>query len=426
MDIAALAGKHKPHVLAAEELLVKAEQVMQAESTSDDAVSMLCLYLLQVRVVHHICRKEDPTRGTFTTLSGIGHQFVTELATHVGRKIESPWQPQPSTKAKPTSDSNESENKIAFVSFAAGRVSNVADLLLERGYKLNDVVQRVSDNVRFHIQDIGELVTLEDDVGAQIKLRPDALIKPGKFRKIASEAGVVYMENWMERAEPSADLAWQSDLRSSMLKIAVDQLHHNYFEALDGLAIVTHPTKSRGVWTTREFKAKELTLVPLTTNIAFKVEDDKNDRTAGAVATQERVTCGRTGATKVAYLARKFMEPPDLEEQSGKLTAAAAGHVIKEEAAPFIVPFWLVAYTGDDEDERGVNMYFANETVEVMERKIRVPIIRNSRKIAKDVMLICYRSDLPKPKAAAKQSAAARVAPKQTLNAAKKAKKQTA
>ena len=88
-DISTLAGKNKTFALQAEEMLEIAHGMVDMEDSRQRAT----LYILEVRLVHHVFRKVDESRGKFATQADIGHQFTMELQAVMGKKVKMHWSP---------------------------------------------------------------------------------------------------------------------------------------------------------------------------------------------------------------------------------------------------------------------------------------------------------------------------------------------
>ena len=71
-EITSLGSKLKGYALQAEAIIQEAEEIMKRHPGPH---SELILFLLMDRLVHHLFKKPDASRGSFPTLQAIGHQF---------------------------------------------------------------------------------------------------------------------------------------------------------------------------------------------------------------------------------------------------------------------------------------------------------------------------------------------------------------
>ena len=175
-DIQALAGKHMPHALAAEELILQADEIFKnVEAAGEDAQCLL--YLLRLRCVHHVFRKEDSTRGVFKTLASIGHQFCTELAAVLKRPVPSPWQGVVTSTRAAEEPKKAGMRGGAMVEFASSKVANACDLLLAEGVAVGRFLKRTSDGARLQVLELGSTVKLEDELGAHVHVRHECILQ---------------------------------------------------------------------------------------------------------------------------------------------------------------------------------------------------------------------------------------------------------
>ena len=69
----------------------RGERLLETAHIMVDAANprqRLVLYTLEVRLVHHIFRKADASRGSFKTQADIGCQFVAELSHLMQRSLQ--------------------------------------------------------------------------------------------------------------------------------------------------------------------------------------------------------------------------------------------------------------------------------------------------------------------------------------------------
>ena len=293
-DVAALATRHRPHAIAADFMMHQAKAIMVeggfCTAKSMEGITASLFYLLQVRLVHHVFRKEDRSRGVFQTMHDIGHAFCADLASAFGVAVNSPWTATPAVAAKNAPKSH----AVASIEFDEnGAVANLVDLLAQKGYVAGGYVLRGSDKIRFKVESIaGDRVQLRDDAECALTIRSSALLK-GNFRPIKGATAIEYLTNWRDVAEPSQGIEWKFAVASSKILASLDAAHRTHAKCLDGVAIALRPPKDKGVYTTVEFDRGELVLVPLTTAIVMK---GGRDSTAGLIDCQTKITDGRNAA----------------------------------------------------------------------------------------------------------------------------------
>ena len=144
-DIKSLAGKNKPYALQAERLLEAAHAMVDPS----DPRQRIALYMMEVRLVHHVFRKADATRGNFKTQSDIASQFVEELSQIVQKELDNPWKAKVQSVAAPWKNKAKAASSSAASSAAnpktvasgvvqysaAGEVVNMFELLTARASK---------------------------------------------------------------------------------------------------------------------------------------------------------------------------------------------------------------------------------------------------------------------------------------------------
>ena len=270
-DIQALGSKHLPHALAADEMLLAAEAILKLHA-EENVNAMLIFYVLAIRIVHHIFRKEDPARGVFHTMAAIGHTFCIELATLLQKPIQSPWSGSKGTVV--ASSVPRTSAKSAVVEFADGAVQNSERLLLAKGYEVGGYAFRIADKTRFKIIVLDAQVHMEDDLGESLYVRSGAMLGGG-FRPMKAEKEIVHIHDWFKTSEPSQSLDWQLEVAAAKVKLAVHDLHGESLRQLEDLEIVVAPILKKGVWTKREFAPRELKLFPLTPNVVMKAASEK-------------------------------------------------------------------------------------------------------------------------------------------------------
>ena len=93
-------------------------------------------------------------------------------------------------------------------------------------------------------------------------------------------------------------------------------------------------------------------------------------------------------AIREVVLLRKDVEPAS--EDADQMSAASRGHYLKEEAAPWVHPFWRITTSTD---EKEVNMKLTTkEAPDESEVKVKVPVLMNTKKISTGDQLLYYSS----------------------------------
>lgn len=274
-EISSLGSKLKGYALQAEAIIQEAEEILKRHPTAGPQ-SELLLFLLMDRLVHHLFKKPDASRGSFPTLQAIGHQFCQELATLTGVAVRSPWAEPKVSAPKPTAASSAGPRVVggAMVEFTAGgAIANSTAVLEAKGFRKDGFVKRLSDQMRFRILEMVDQVTLVDDAGVEMVVRADALLK-GNFKPMQGEKAIVVLEKWLERAEPSKGDEWLLEETTCRTKLALGHLHAKHYNCLDGLDIIKEPAKSKGVVALRAFAKGELVLVPLTTSMSLRASTE--------------------------------------------------------------------------------------------------------------------------------------------------------
>ena len=296
-DISAMAGRLQDYVIDAEKLMREAASIYATVPRSDH--TRLASYLFEIRVVHHIFRKKDISRGVFNSLQAIAHKFVCELATMSGQTLSSPWAPKPDADAdaaaatrKVAADMPSSSKRVAgLVEFqdTGHEVANRARLLAEKGFKVGAFVTRTKDPSKTHykIQEVhSNRFTLkavaEDSECEEFEVFFDAfMLKVYKLAtKLADEEEFL---GDLERVHALESFDWKTEVMKSQLLCALDA-YGRQNSTVRGLEIVYKPTK--GLRARIAFDKGALQLVPMTTNVSFRKLTEKIPDTSVALDMQ--------------------------------------------------------------------------------------------------------------------------------------------
>ena len=273
-DVSAMATKHMKYIQQAEGIIEKARKMIDMA----DSNQRLALYTLEVRLVHHVFRKADATRGTFKTQAAVASQFVAELSHLLGQPMPDPWGSRAPAKSAGAAAPSSSKDSIASSSGVVqfnpdGEVANTRELLACKGYEIGGAVVRVQDKARFKIKAFLESsVEIEDSVGATIHVFSSAFFE-GKLKSLQKEKDVEYMPD-PESAAPGQNADWKQEMYASRVKLALDAMHKEHAALCKDLQIVVEPAKSRSVFAARKFDGKEVLLVPATPEIVMKKAED--------------------------------------------------------------------------------------------------------------------------------------------------------
>ena len=289
-DISFLAGKLKSFAIDAECLLLQVDEICKTLSSkcSEHADKIkYSSYLCDVRVVHHMFRKKDETRGSFNSIQAIGHAFITEVSTMTKQSFASPWKPKPKELAAATSAAAASAAAAAaavttakrtggLVSFAGADVSNRSDMLAEKGFKVGVPVTRKNDPTKAlyvitAVTSETSTLTLQgDDDDEEMTVFHDAFIK-GTY-KIAPGTALTIEEIVDNLSGMSAleTFEWRYEMIKAKLVFALN-CHARLHDQFDGLVIV----RRKGLRATRQFARGALQLVPVSPNFQAKPKSEK-------------------------------------------------------------------------------------------------------------------------------------------------------
>ena len=91
-EIKTLSNKNAEHATNAEKMIVDAKAIaMEHKDEATEKSIKFAMYALMLRLVHHVFKKPDESRGKFDDMAAIGHAFVCDLVSIVKVPIHSPW-----------------------------------------------------------------------------------------------------------------------------------------------------------------------------------------------------------------------------------------------------------------------------------------------------------------------------------------------
>ena len=117
-------------------------------------------------------------------------------------------------------------------------------------------------------------------------------------------------------------------------------------------------------------------------------------------------------------LVKKDVHPK--EAPSDGIAVEDRGFLVKDEAAPFVVPYWHVERTSEADDSR-INMRVTVRQEDVFGATVKFPVLVNTRKIQEQEPLVVFE-EAPKAKAKASTDHGAKASGKGAKAQGKKAK----
>ena len=186
-DIMQLTKKLSVFALQAEKMLVEVKAMIanweHQGLSAQQSASLKCLrHLTAVRLVHHMYRKPDESRGVFKTMGDIGHRFIEGAATVLNAPLSSPWAPVGASlrtppKAGPTAHAPASSSAL-MVEFKGDAIANNAELLGQAGYQIDSQILRKSDDTKFKITALNaEFVEVADEADEKYNIPYDGFEK---------------------------------------------------------------------------------------------------------------------------------------------------------------------------------------------------------------------------------------------------------
>jgi len=357
-------------------------------------LAVLAKYLLEVRLPHHVFRREDPARGKFKRLTDIGYQFVQDLALLLNRDVHSPWPAPvvahgPDVQSKPSKDTHKKGCSMMFKEMSAdGSITNSKELLMDRGFVLERfVVQKVTET-RFKILRVNASdVELRDSAGVDLTiLHPGSL--QNEFKTVEIEKPELVFDH---RGSVKNDFDWQFEIIACRIKLALKARHG---DTEKGGGILIEPARSKGVRTKVGFAKSALTLYPATPLI-YKADKTTSDEVNG-IPTSIEITNAGLSKTFNIYLGKKDVFPQAAE-------AADRGFAPKASVQAFVAPCWHVERVDDGEHACKINMSLSEEkvTIDVCEDSVTIliPYLVNSRAIKKGEYVVA-RKETPEEKIA--------------------------
>ena len=380
-DITKLCGSTTlPHVLAAEEMMEQGLVVAAAHRATGAAAATMAEYLFRVRLVHHVMRKPDASRGTYKTVGAIGHAYLEQLSSILNKPVSGPagWKPDAGIKKVDATPSTTSALAVEFD--ASGTVMNQIDLLAARGFKTGATIKRQGqlNEVMYTISAVTTSVCkLKDPAGDETTVFHNAL---DKYRVATPPKSAVYMDDFAKYG-PKHCMEWKVDLFFSRVKLALDDVHED-IGTIDGIKLLMSdggPTgRPKGIVATRRFDRGELKLVPVTSSMVLRKVHDSSV----GVETNITITDSKMSIIKKVCLMKKEVAAQTQQD------AGVCGHAVKDVPDPFLAAFWSLfpAKLDADVDEEDINMHLQQYTARV--HKLQVPLLTNKRVIqAGDALL---------------------------------------
>ena len=258
----------KVHAMAANAMMVKGKELLE-QHAGTKPLAIWALHIFWIRLVHHVMRKPDESRGSFKSLDDIGTEYVANLAAAAGASIASPWQSAGSSNA--SDQDTRSKTHHGFVKYeTSGDVANASELLSGMGFICGATVRHKKSNEKFKITIVGAAeVTLSDALQGVLTVQHAAFLNGEYAIAIADECEQV-LQDYRKSYCPTINFAMKCDLVASRLKLGLMDLLLEHISVLDGLEIITHPKNSKGVRATQKFSTGSLILVPMTMNVDFK------------------------------------------------------------------------------------------------------------------------------------------------------------
>ena len=337
--------------------------------------------MTDVRTIHFVLNKPDPSRGVFPTMDGIGYQLSVDLANALKTPITSKWpaptgeQPKASPKEVPTTK----------VIDAKGAWANTSVVLEQKGFTKSVQVKHIKTGSKYTIIDVtNACVKLKALAGAAESSHSHSVFLDGQYAIWEDKTETLADHSPFD---PSKSAAWVWGLVEARLRASLDNLHRANRSCLGGLVPTIAP--SRALVAKHDFSAGEIVLVPLT-------------------STFSRLDLTTKPAPTHALLDELFIDPVTKKKQKVVLTSTGGVRLpavqkkqpntgigaVRQEADHIIALYWFVR-ASDDED-----------LVNVRVKKINgIPCLVNNKKVKKGTELL--RSPYPHTLEDAQEPAAA-------------------
>ncbi len=161
-------------ILHANTVLQQIRALARDYKLQEPALSTL-LGLADVRIVHWVVNKPDPTRGVFSSVGAIGHAFCQDMSTVLDMEVNSPW------AASSIADAALHPAQPTFKTFDAdGRWANAKEVVTGKGFVPGATVTRSVDGKKttFTIKAVTHKdLQLHDDKGCQLSSPHSAVLK---------------------------------------------------------------------------------------------------------------------------------------------------------------------------------------------------------------------------------------------------------
>jgi hypothetical protein len=331
--------KNVSMVVQADKMKARAVSLLDEQGiTASSAPIQTVLNIFGIRMVHHVIKKADPTRGTFQSLKEIGNAFTKEIANVSGKPFASPWVieesgPKQSTLAAPMLKkwANDSADRETLFD---GRGLKVGVCLVHARAddKQKLVINEIDHADKVVLAPVGGGDAKIVDAGAFLKA-----FEMGEYKLTRADEEAKYLENWSLSANPQNAFSWKSLVLIGKVVEAMDACAKDvkYGEIGELIDVVLSPPGKTGVFAKVDLEVNTLILVPFTTNIKFKETSPGKDAVLVATATLKALS----GKQATLVLGKPSVQLP--REQSSKAATASGAHKV-DAVEGFVSPFWMV------------------------------------------------------------------------------------
>ena len=349
--------KHKM-VMLVEKMKTKAIELLQEHEVERTPQVDTALNIFGVRMVHHVLKKPDPTRGIYKSLHDIGHAFGQDVANLTGKAFGTPWTPtcarapaqgQSGDTAAPqvqgglkpiAADGTISKLRI-FEREGLLQGAHVKHSKTKTTYCITEV--KADDQVTLEAIDAreGDIKTVEIDSSAFLRA-----VKSYEYQltSVSSKPTSVVAE-WATSANPMLTYEWKANLKTAEAFVELDRVAkaHRNTALGDLLDVVYAPLAQQGVFAKKDIASGAACIVPLTTTLLFK-ESPQEDAVDLGVKLQTPL--GRT--VSLTMMRPKFQLPKEGEGD------AARGVYTQTPQEGFVAHFWKIR---EADDQNVANMF---------------------------------------------------------------------
>ena len=359
---------------------VTAMQLLEEQGVEITVQVNTALNLFGVRMVHHVLKKPDTSRGIFESMHDIGHAFAVDVANLTGKDFKCGWTKSDDSSVSPGDKEKATALAPALKQWGENGEVDRAQLYKTHGLRVGVQVTHTKTKESYIIKeiDVGDKVVLEKG-DEQVQVDSGAFLKAVASQSAEYNVTQIhdvpeFMEHWSSTANPGNSFAWKAMVEISNIQLALDRLakEKNNDDLDQLLDIYLSPPSHAGVYAKVDISENGVTIVPLTMSVVFRESVPSKD----VVALPKHLQSISGKKTTLILMKPKLCLPK--EAKSVDKTRGAYEEGSQE---GFVGHFWLVQEAADPKA--------ANMSMYTKDNDEEIPVMSNHKAIKAGEKLSC-------------------------------------